>query len=245
MRWLRKNLRNRFRRALRHPTYTAKALLDDLLGRDERFLASVLGCTPHDVRSFLNEPSGRPDFSEHMRLCYPVLQTGPHPGNDPYAKKLLLQFAAVRAMKPERVVETGVANGISSAHLLLACHLNGRGHVYSIDINNRDCIPTDKCVGWIVPDNLRERWTLLLGDSKELLPKLLSQLGEIDIFIHDSLHTYEHMKFEINLSYPHIKPDGLLLVDDKNFNSAFAECVDELHPTVARAIRNIGIMRKR
>jgi Methyltransferase domain len=244
MRWLTRNLKNRFLRALRHPTYTAKALLNDLTGKDERFLASIFKSTPQQVRSFLNEPSRQIDFATHMQSCDPVLQTGPHPGNDHYAKKLLIQYAAVRALKPEVIVETGVANGISAAHLLLACHLNGRGRLYSIDINNGDYLPPGKTVGWIVPDYLRERWTLMLADSKDVLPKLFTQLGAVDIFIHDSLHTYEHMKFEINLSYPRIKPGGLLLVDDENFNTAFAECVEIIRPSQTRVIRNIGIMKK-
>jgi len=244
MRWLRRNLKNRFRRALRHPTYTAKALLDDLLGRDERFLASILGSTPEDVRTFLNEPSTRADFAAYIRSHDATLRTAFHPGNDAYAKKMLIQYAAVRAIKPEIIVETGVASGISSAHLLLACHLNGKGRLYSIDIDNGEYLPPGKSTGWIVPNYLRSKWTLQLGDSRELLPKLLTQLGIVDIFIHDSSHTYELMKFEINQSYPHIRPGGLLLTDDSNFNSAHAECVEALKPATARVIRNVGIMKK-
>jgi predicted O-methyltransferase YrrM len=244
MKWLARNFKNRFRRALRHPKYTAKALLDDLLGRDERFLASVFNSTPQVVRNFLNEPAGRADFSAHLKSCGAALQTASHPGNDAYAKKLLIQYAATRALKPEKIVETGVANGISSAHLLLACRLNGKGHLYSIDVNNGEFLPPGKKTGWIVPDDLRNTWTLVLGDSREALPKMLAELGEVDIFIHDSLHTYDHMKFEIMLGYSHLKPGGLLLCDDANFNTAFAECVQTLQPAASRVIRNIGIIRK-
>ncbi len=244
MKWLRKNLRNRFRRALKHPTYTAKALLHDLLGIDERFLASIFNTTPRNVRTFLNEPSGQIDFAGHIQSCTEALETAPHPANDPFAKKLLIQYAAVRALKPKIIVETGVASGISSAHLLHACDLNGQGHVYSIDIDNGEFLPPGKTTGWIVPEDLRKNWTLLLGDSREILPKLLAQLSGVDIFIHDSLHTYEHMKFEITLSYPFINPRGLLLCDDSNFNSAFAESVKTLQPSASHVIRNVGIMRK-
>ena len=38
MKWLMRNFKDRMRRALRHPGYTAKALAHDLLGIDERFL---------------------------------------------------------------------------------------------------------------------------------------------------------------------------------------------------------------
>ena len=96
----------------------------------------------------------------------------------------------------------------------------------------------------MVPEDLRANWTLLLGDSKILLPRLLAQLGEVDIFIHDSSHTYEHMKFEFELSYPYIRSGGLLLSDDANFNAAFEECVKSFRPVRARVIRNVGVMNK-
>jgi hypothetical protein len=37
---------------------------------------------------------------------------------------------------------------------------------------------------------------LHIEDSKELLEPLLQKLGGIDFFIHDSMHTYEHMMWE-------------------------------------------------
>jgi hypothetical protein len=54
-------------------------------------------------------------------------------------------------------------------------------------------------VGWIVPKSLRERWTLILGKVEDKLPSLLDEFEAIDVFYHDSLHTYEHMMFEYNL----------------------------------------------
>jgi predicted O-methyltransferase YrrM len=41
-------------------------------------------------------------------------------GADLYAKKVLLQYISIRAFQPETVVETGVANGVSSAYILPA-----------------------------------------------------------------------------------------------------------------------------
>ncbi|HTC63018.1 MAG TPA: class I SAM-dependent methyltransferase [Candidatus Saccharimonadales bacterium] len=244
MRWLAKNFKYRLSRALSHPRYTAKALVNDVLGIDERFLAKLTRSSISSIRKFLNEPSNDSELMRYWKNCEPKLRDGPHPGNDLYAKKVLMQYVLARAMAPETIVETGVANGISSTYLLRACHLNGKGHVYSIDINNKEFLAAGNQIGWIVPEHLRARWTLLLGDSRIVLPHILSQLGMVDIFIHDSSHTYEDMKFEFETSYPHIRSGGLLLSDDADFNAAFSECAKKFQPESSRIIRNLGIMKK-
>ena len=69
--------------------------------------------------------------------------------------------------------------------------------------------------------NLRGRYRLHFGDSRVLLPPLLKQYGKIDIFLHDSLHTFEHQRFEYETAYPHIAQGGLLLSDDIFWSAAF------------------------
>jgi Methyltransferase domain len=81
-----------------------------------------------------------------------------------------------------------VASGISSTYLLMACRRNARGRVYSIDIDKGEYLPPGKLTGWIAPEYLRSDWTVLLGDSKKLLPRPLAELSEIDMSIHDSSH---------------------------------------------------------
>lgn len=46
----------------------------------------------------------------------------------------LILYTIVRAYKPEIVVETGVAHGVTSAFMLCAMHENNKGHLYSIDL---------------------------------------------------------------------------------------------------------------
>jgi len=47
-----------------------------------------------------------------------------------------------------------------------------------------------------------------------MLPKLLNKLGKIDIFLHDSLHTLEHILFELKIANKYIKEEGFLIADD-------------------------------
>ncbi len=140
-----------------------------------------------------------------------------------WSTKAFFPYMMVRAVRPSVVVETGVANGVSSFHILLAMEKNQKGHLYSIDLPDPAMLPKSMEPGWVVPLDLRHRWTIKLGDSTIVLPALLTDLVSIDIFSHDSLHTYEHMLFEYQTAWSHIVPDGLLYSDDVLWNSAFRD----------------------
>lgn len=150
-------------------------------------------------------------------------------------------YAVARIVKPAKMVETGVANGKSSALILRALERNGSGRLYSIDLPTMqgeagECddglVPTGRTPGWLVPPSLRARWDLRLGDARELLPALNAELGPIDVFFHDSLHTYPHMTFELSLAKGWVRPGGVILCDDTQSNNAFAEASAGLNPAV-------------
>lgn len=158
----------------------------------------------------------------------------------------IVYYTLVRLMRPGLVVETGVNNGFSTRFLLLAMERNDCGMLHSIDLPTpkEDVRQMGKEIGWLVPAGLRARWQLHLGDARELLPKLLTTLGTVDIFIHDSLHTYDHMLFEYRTAWPHLRVGGILLSDDTDFNAAFPEFAAEVHrPTVMFNFR-VGLIRK-
>jgi predicted O-methyltransferase YrrM len=95
-----------------------------------------------------------------------------------------------------------------------------------------------------VPEWLRPAWRIHLGDSHDLLPSLLAELGQIDFFIHDSLHTYEHMLWEYRAAYPFLRPGGLLLSDDALWNPAFPEFSREVAAKESRILRGVGFLQK-
>jgi len=96
---------------------------------------------------------------------------------------------------------------------------------WATDAMPETSLPTGRQPGWLIPDRLRSRHTLNFGDAKELLPKVLAKhatAGGIDMFYHDSLHTDEHMTFEFNAAWPHVKKNGGIVgSDDVLFNSAW------------------------
>jgi predicted O-methyltransferase YrrM len=244
MKWYVLNFARRLKFGLRNPIYALKAAVGELTFADERFLASATGARPFEIRRYLNEPVLQPDFLELLRRCEKSFHSVNLVSADLYAKKTLLQYAAIRATRPKIIVETGVANGVSSSYLLLALELNGGGHLHSIEVGDSSYQPSGYEPGWMVPISLRHRWQLHLGDAKVLLPNLLRQLGSIDVFIHDSLHTYEHMRFELQTAYPHVAPGGLLVADDALWNSSFRDFTREVMAPAAGILRGVGFMRK-
>jgi predicted O-methyltransferase YrrM len=143
------------------------------------------------------------------------------------AKKLL--YLTVRLARPETVVETGTYNGTYTTFILLGLRDNGRGRLVSIDLPARTPIrhaidnplPRGCDPGWIVPDELRDRLDLVLGDARRTLPSALERLDGIDLFLHDSLHTTRHMLFEYRRAWLALRPGGFLLTDDAFMTPAF------------------------
>ena len=130
-------------------------------------------------------------------------------------------YVLVRALKPDIFVETGVSGGESSTFILQAMEDNKKGKLYSVDFPQAivekgltTISPEGTSSGWLIPDYLKHRWDLTLGKSEDVLPPLLKKLEKIDIFFHDSLHTYEHMLFEYNTCWNHVKDNGILISDD-------------------------------
>ena len=133
-----------------------------------------------------------------------------------------LCFLACRLTGPATVVETGVAYGVSSAYILEALKQNGRGSLHSIDLPPLTK-NYERSWGVAVPDALREGWHLHRGPSKRLLPGLLEDLGTVDLFVHDSLHTRRNMAREFEAVWPRLRPGGIVLADDVERNPAFTD----------------------
>ncbi len=135
-------------------------------------------------------------------------------------------YALIRILKPGIVIETGTDTGNLTSWVLSAMHKNNHGKLISIDIPSsageltmETNLSQDK-VGKFIPDAYRGRWELHLGDAKELLPKLLLE-HEVDVFIHDSLHTRTHMLLEYNCARALMRPGAVIISHDILWNKAF------------------------
>lgn len=172
-------------------------------------------------------------------------------------------YAVTRSIQPEKVIETGVCNGVSTLAVLFALSKNKSGQLYSIDYPFRAdesleefrretfeeyggaAIPADKNPGWIIPEELRVRWDLRVGKSQRELPELISDLGGVELFIHDSEHSHPCMMFEYELAYEWLDQGGIILSDDIMWNDAFNIFTNVRQPDYGRLSQNVGYIHKK
>jgi hypothetical protein len=171
-------------------------------------------------------------------------------------------YAITRKLEPNAIIETGVCNGLSTVSILLALQKNGIGELYSIDYPFRAdeslnefrnetfekyggaAIPSDKEPGWIIPDELRGQWNLIIGKSQRELPKLITEVGDINMFIHDSEHSHPCMMFEYELAYEWLEDEGVILSDDITWNNSFEVFTNVRDPKLGKISNNVGYMIK-
>jgi len=146
----------------------------------------------------------------------------------------ILNYVLVRALKPKVFLETGILHGLTTDYILEGFSKNGSGRLISIDYPSyfesgpsnkdgyNDTLPPNKEPGWVVNPKNRPYWQMILGKSLEEMPSILKE-NQIDIFLHDSEHTYENMTGEFNLVWEYIKKGGILICDNIDNNDAFSD----------------------
>jgi hypothetical protein len=155
-------------------------------------------------------------------------------------------YALVRLLRPAHVVETGVSSGVSSAHFLLALDRNRAGTLHSIDLPTRArgpvlqpdespvALPPGLSSGWSIPFR-SPRWDLRIGPAQEVLPRLVEELPSIDLFLHDDLHTPEHLAFELATIRPRLSRGAPVLADNTQWTGdAFPKFAASVGARVSR-----------
>ncbi len=237
---------NSLRYLLRHPIRTAAsvasnpleawtAFADRLAARREEPISSDLYTAETDWEHRLHASLGVPwpcqANAEFWDLWPKVMNelegTGVRAGpesfkgwNDGDAGLVRAIWCLIRHLRPSNVVETGVAHGVTSRFILEALERNGLGHLWSIDHPPLEH-EWRRQIGIAVGDRYAHRWSYIAGSSRRRLPVLLSELGQIDLFIHDSLHSEANVRFEMDRAWNALRPGGAIVVDDIDVNRGF------------------------
>lgn len=115
-------------------------------------------------------------------------------------------------LKPDLVIETGVAHGGSIVYYASLLELIGHGEVLGIDIDirahNREALEAHP---------MRKRFSLLQGSSID--PVIVAQVQDIArgkrvVVVLDSNHTHEHVLAELRAYAPLVCKDGYCVVMD-------------------------------
>ncbi|SDK04182.1 Methyltransferase domain-containing protein [Bradyrhizobium sp. Rc2d] len=134
-------------------------------------------------------------------------------------------WCLARHLRPRKVVETGVAHGVSSRFILEALERNGAGHLWSVDHPPLEHVWHEQ-IGTAVGDRYSDRWSYVRGSSKRRLPSIFSEVGQIDLFVHDSLHSEDNVRFEMERAWAALRPGGAIVVDDIDANWGFKSFVE-------------------
>lgn len=122
---------------------------------------------------------------------------------------------------PEVIVETGIANGASTRVWLNAIQefKLEKSKLYSFDIDQK-----------FVAEDMRSNpsFNFRLIDDVNTFTSLVSELEAVDIFYHDSDHSYFNQIMEYRSIWPKIRKGGFLVSDDINWSNAFLDFVKEV-----------------
>ena len=129
-------------------------------------------------------------------------------------------YALTRWRRPAVVVESGGFLGMSSAFILKSLVDEGltTAKLYSMEWSE-DC---DQ--GALIPHELRSQFVPLRGKVEDFMRS--DELPSfIDMFLHDSSHSYRHMLWEFRQFWRRLRDSGLLVSHDVHMNAAFPEFV--------------------
>jgi predicted O-methyltransferase YrrM len=136
-------------------------------------------------------------------------------------------YGLTRWVRPTVIVESGGYIGMSSAFILkaLADGKLAAAKLYSIELS-QECEQ-----GALIPDELRSAsagFVPMRGKVEDFLKgDRLPSL--IDMFLHDSSHSYRHMLWEFRQFWPRLRDGGLLVSHDVQMNAAFPDFVTKTY----------------
>jgi len=198
-------LRRHRKKALR---FEAPAQLHSL------FMASVAYSeSPDELLALLESSGGQRDPRKSQGELFPSFYD-----SGPKLRELL--SALVSRYRPRVIMETGVAHGGSTQVFLDSLDLLSQeaGESGSV-LHSVDVEPRTKDV--IREGHPRWRWHHLREDNS--LEKIFRTVGPIDVFFHDSDHSYRNQMVEYELAWKYLNPGGFLISDDISWSNAFQD----------------------
>jgi len=148
----------------------------------------------------------------------------------------------VARLRPDVIVETGIAHGGSAIFSASLCHLLGKGRVVAVDIEIR---PHNQRA--IEAHPLADVVTLIEGSSTDssTIDAVKSQIrpGESVLVVLDSNHSYAHVGAELEIYAPLVTPGSYIVATDgvmQDLTQAPRGSADWARDNPARAARDFA-----
>jgi hypothetical protein len=189
-------------------TYDLDSLNRNQLGW---FVSAVTGAGIQQVRGWMQELdedthlagqlTSRLSSNPRRRIC----------AREPHWARRLGWYSLIRAAQPDHVVETGTHLGLGSCAIAAALLRNGHGRLTTIDI--------DPKAGYLIGEPWADVIDRRVGNSVDLL----AEMKGVDMFLHDSLHTYDYESQELAAVEPNLRDGAIILSDNAHESSALSD----------------------
>lgn len=121
----------------------------------------------------------------------------------------------INEVKPDVIIETGTYLGGSALYLAHVCDSIGKGKIISIDIEQRNNLPSHPRIEYVVGSSVSNE-TLSLVKNKIVVNSTV-------LVILDSEHTKDHVLTEIHMYAPLVSKGSFLIVEDTNISTVLPE----------------------
>lgn len=168
-------------------------------------MSTVTGASAKECSAWIAEALSDEDLKKHVRTAVDRSDRRGLADLDVRIGRRAGWYAVIRALRPEHVIETGTDKGLGSVVIAAALLRNGRGRLTTMDIN--------PVAGYFISGRYSEVTSLVIGDS---IARLNSLPHDIGLFIHDSDHSAEHEKRELEAVEPALISDARVLSDNSH-----------------------------
>jgi predicted O-methyltransferase YrrM len=141
----------------------------------------------------------------------------------------VLLYFLVRKIKPNIVVETGVAAGWSSLAILRALKKNGKGKLYSSDFPYFRLESPTQYIGYLAKNEINKiDWFLDIRGDDLAIPEILKRIGNnnIDLIHYDSDKSYSGRNTVFKNLFPKINNKTIIIFDDIQDNLHFKNLIE-------------------
>jgi predicted O-methyltransferase YrrM len=185
----------------------------DSLNRNQLcwFVSAVTGAGIDQIRAWMLELENDGELLAQLTKRF---SSNPRRGissTEPRWGRRLGWYALVRATQPDHVVETGTALGLGSCIIAAALLRNGHGRLATIDI--------DPEAGYLIA----EPWSTVIDRCTGSSVEVLAEMRAVDMFLHDSLHTYDYEVSELTAVEPNLRSDAIILSDNSHETAALSD----------------------
>jgi hypothetical protein len=185
----------------------------DPLNRDQLcwFVSAATGAEVGQVRAWMHELDQDRELTGQLTKRLSTNPTWRVCATEPHLARRAGWYAIVRATEPDLVVETGTHLGLGSCVIAAALLRNGHGRLTTIDI--------DDDAGYLITEPWASVIDRRIGSSIDELAKL----RDVDIFLHDSLHTYDYEASELAAVEPNLRTGAIVLSDNAHDSRALSD----------------------